>query len=202
MTNVGTNTENTMETTGKNTTKNTTESTCTEYSHVNSYIAGMREDDSHPVCGPVTDTVHPETENDDRTDRDIYIAILQDQIDYEKLSREIPYCYEMDIVDGIINIIADIATTIPRDGVEKVNSRFYPHEIVKNRLLKTDYNAIKHVMDNIRGNEDSIRDIRQYLKTALYNARDEIGIVNIRERRNNYCSSDFDENRKKRGNYR
>ncbi len=111
---------------------------------------------------------------DDRTDRDMYIEILRDQIGYERLCDEEPYCYQRDMIDGIINVIADIATIDSPTGNERVNGRNYPQEIVRSRLLKIDYPTVCYVLDRIRENGKEIRHVRNYLMTALYNARDEM----------------------------
>ena len=79
-------------------------------------------------------------------------------------------------IDGIIGIIADIATTEPLDGYEIVNKRKYPHEVVKSRLLKMDYMTVTHVLDRLKKNTTEIKSLRNYLITTLYNARDEMDL--------------------------
>jgi hypothetical protein len=105
-----------------------------------------------------------------------YTEILRNQVRYEELMYEKPYCFEMDKINGIINMVADLATTEPPDGIEWINSRPYSHEVVKSRLLKTDYEIITHVLDRMNENTTKIRNMRNYLLTALYNARDELDI--------------------------
>ena len=117
--------------------------------------------------------VKMEQPEDRRTDRDIYIEFLRDQVQYDRIRQEDTYGDKINIVDGIINIIADIATTDPPDGYERVNGRQYPHEVVKSRLLKMDYETITHVLERFKENKTEIRNMRSYLLTALYNARDE-----------------------------
>ena len=113
------------------------------------------------------------TMEDRRTDRDLYIEMLKDQIQYDDILHTDCFRDRMDIVDGIINIIADIATTKPSNGYERINGRDYPHEVVKSRLLKMDYDTITHVLSRFKENTTKIRNMRSYLLTALYNARDE-----------------------------
>ena len=74
----------------------------------------------------------------DKTDKELYIEMLRDQVWYEQLKQEKPFCFHMDSIDGILDIIASIATTKPKSGYERVNGRDYPHEVVKSRLLKMD----------------------------------------------------------------
>lgn len=110
---------------------------------------------------------------DRRTERDEYIDLLKYQVQYDRLCMEDEYHDQKNIIDGIINIIADIATTVPPDGYERINGREYPHEVVSSRLTKMDYETITHVLSRFKENKTEIRNMRSYLLTALYNARDE-----------------------------
>lgn len=151
---VRTNTDNTLETILENTPENTGE----EYGHVLSVNDGGGESP------------------DRQTDRDEYIRLLREQVEYDILCVDSHYHNRKDVIDGIINIIADIAITEPPDGYERVNGRKYPHEVVKNRLLKMDYELLIHVLDRLEHNCTKIRNLRAYLITALYNAKDEIDL--------------------------
>jgi hypothetical protein len=183
--NVGTNTENTSEITEENTTKNTTEITSREYSQVKS-LKGVNVDNSDnddwmdridwskPIKVTMQTPQHKVMTGQDKTDRDIYIEILKDQVEYDVLINDPVFSRYKETIDGIIVIIADIATTEPLDGYEVVNKRKYPHEVVKSRLLKMDYMTLTHVLDRLKKNTTEIRSLRNYLITALYNAKDEM----------------------------
>lgn len=176
---VGTNTENTMETIRENTAENTIESTQGDYGHVLSVNSG-NEDESNgrPVSADCSRPIRITAEKppDRRTDRDIYISMLREQVQYDIICQDSHYRNRMEIVDGIINIIADIAATDPPDGYERVNGRKYPHEVVKGRLLKIDYELLVHVLDRMENNCTKIHNLRAYLITALYNAKDEMDL--------------------------
>ena len=103
-----------------------------------------------------------------------YIRILKDQVGYERLCREPPYTDRISTIDGMLNLIADVATTDPPEGVEWVNKRAYSHEVVKSRLLKMDEKTLKHAIDRMDENTSKIRNMRAYLLTVLYNAKDEV----------------------------
>ncbi len=183
--NVGTNTENTSEITEEITTKNTTEITSREYSQVKS-LKGVNVDNSDnddwmdridwskPIKVTMQTPQHKVMTGQDKTDRDIYIEILKDQVEYDVLINDPVFGRYKETIDGIIVIIADIATTEPLDGYEVVNKRKYPHEVVKSRLLKMDYMTLTHVLDRLKKNTTEIRSLRNYLITALYNAKDEM----------------------------
>ena len=82
------------------------------------------------------------------------------------------YKNDMDTIDGIINMIADIASTVPQDNIEWINSRAYDHEVVKAHLLKLDIHSLYAVLDCLNNNTTNIRNHRNYLLTAVYNAID------------------------------
>ena len=108
-----------------------------------------------------------------QSDKAAYIDYLRDCIGYEDMIREERYRFEKEKIDGIINVIADVATTTPPDGKEWVNSRPYSHEVVKSRLLKMDRLIMEHVLDRMKENTTRIKNMRSYLLTVLYNAKDE-----------------------------
>lgn len=183
----GTNTYITTKTPEENTTNNTTEITQGDYSQVKSCQAAdvdNSDDDawmdgidwSKPIKVTMQKPDNTDTTGQDKTDRDIYIEILQDQMEYPILIRDPLYARYRETIDGIIGIIADIATTEPLDGYEIVNKRKYPHEVVKSRLLKMDYMTVTHVLDRLKKNTTEIKSLRNYLITTLYNARDEMDL--------------------------
>ena len=180
---VGTNTEiiteNTTESTAKIIHENTTDNALGEFSQVMSgESAADTDEDPWPdridFSKPFRVTMQKPP--DRRTDRERYIEMLKNQVEYDILLQDRTYRIYRETIDGIINIIADIATTEPADGYEMVNKRKYPHEVVKNRLLKMDYMTLMHVLDRLSKNTTEIRSLRNYLITALYNAKDEMDL--------------------------
>jgi hypothetical protein len=57
----------------------------------------------------------------------------------------------------------------------RVASDDFPVEVVKSKLLKLDGTHIEFVFDCLNENTSKIRNIRQYLLTALFNAPNTIG---------------------------
>ena len=157
-------------------TKNTTQITHREVSPVLSTKDEDNLDEDkwlEQVYSPNPIKVKMEQPRNRRTDRDAYIEFLRNQVQYDRIRQEDTYGDKINIVDGIINIIADIATADPPDGYERVNGRQYPHEVVKGRLLKMDYDTLTHVLERFKENKTEIRNMRSYLLTTLYNAFDE-----------------------------
>ena len=137
-----------------------------------------REEDTYDYSRPIRITMEqPKQREMTRQDmKAAYTDMIRDQVDYYNLLREERYRYQKDMIDGIINIIMDIAVTEPPDGMEWVNSRPYPHAVVVSRLLKTDYEIMTHVLGKMKETTKEIHNLRAYLLTALYNAKDEISL--------------------------
>ena len=200
----GTNTENISENTYGNTQENTTENTGGEYRPVMSCQAPAVDnfDDDEEWMDHIDWSkpfkVTAEKPVDRRTDRELYIEMLKDQVEYERILQEDTYHGKKDIVDGIISVIADIATTEPPDGYERINGRDYPHQVVVSRLTKMDYGTLTHVLDRLKKNNSEIKCMRKYLLTALYNARDEKEIQFQNFFNHTYNNTDWVEERRKR----
>ena len=117
------------------------------------------------------------TMGQDRRDlKAAYIEFIRRQMRYGDLMYDSHYRFDKDKIDGIINMIADLAVAEPPDGIEWINSRPYAHEVVKGRLLETDYDILTHVLDRMSANTTKIHNMRSYLLTALYNAKDEMSM--------------------------
>ncbi len=100
-----------------------------------------------------------------------YREIVMDAIDYDALLRDIPQ--DRDRVDEMLELIVEtVCTSKP---FVRVAGADYPAEVVRSRLLKLDGDHIRFVLDCMRENTTKVRNIKQYLLTALYNAPATIG---------------------------
>lgn len=99
-------------------------------------------------------------------DRMGYEAYLEEQLGIEALKNDYPY--ETETLEGIKDLILDIVCskrkTILIAGDEK------PVDVVKGRFMKLDMEHIRYVMNCMQENTAKIRNIKQYLLAALYNA--------------------------------
>jgi len=95
-----------------------------------------------------------------------YEAYLDEQLGIEALKTDYPY--DTGILDGIRELILDVVCskkkTIVIAGDEK------PVDVVKSRFMKLDMGHIRYVMNCLQENTVKIRNIKQYLLAALYNA--------------------------------
>ncbi len=104
-------------------------------------------------------------------DRMGYEEYLQDQLEIPILKQDYPY--ETETIDGIVDLILDVLCskrqTIQIAGDEKsVN-------VVKGRFMKLNIEHIRYVMDCLNHNDTKVRNIKQYILAALYNAPSTIG---------------------------
>jgi len=143
--------------------------------------------------GDITSSSPSSCSEDGRTKRDVLIDILKNQIEYDYLIQESPYSTMKEIIESILNLIADTVLTAPVNGFEQINGRQYPHNQVAARYMKIDYETIKYVLGRFRENTSRIRYVTPYLRTALYNAKDEIELHVLNE-----VNCDFEEEKRNR----
>ena len=100
-----------------------------------------------------------------------YRALILENIEYDFLKREAgPYS---DDLDEIVEIMVE--TVCAKRKYTRVAGSDFPHEVVKSRLLKLNSEHIRFVMDCMKQNTTKIRNIKQYLLAALFNAPTTIG---------------------------
>lgn len=76
-----------------------------------------------------------------------------------------PYVEDL---DEIVEIMVE--TVCAKRKFTRVAGSDFPHEVVKSRLLKLNCDHVRFVMDCMRQNTTKIRNIKQYLLAALFNA--------------------------------
>jgi hypothetical protein len=105
-----------------------------------------------------------ETSNDKIDRYDYYKEIINKNIDYEYLIKR----QDSKMVDEIVDIMFDYI------AIHRINTRIagadYPHQVVKDRLLKLTSAHVDYVIDCINENTTKIHNIKAYILIALYNA--------------------------------
>ena len=101
----------------------------------------------------------------------VYEEIIKDNICYDILKQDMPY--DHDRIDEIIDLILETVCTKRR--TIRIAGDDYPAELVKSKFMKLDGEHIRFVLDCMRENTTKIRNIKQYLKAALFNAPSTIG---------------------------
>ena len=110
-----------------------------------------------------------------RTERNdayrMYEEIIKDNISYDILLQD--NHLEADRINEIVDLILETVCT--KRSTIRVAGDDYPAELVKSKFMKLDSEHIRFVLDCMRENTTKIRNIKQYLKAALFNAPSTIG---------------------------
>ena len=101
----------------------------------------------------------------------MYEEIIKDNISYDILKADLPY--DGDRLDEIVDLILETVCT--RRKTIRVAGDDYPAELVKSKFMKLDSEHIRFVLDCLNKNTTEIRNIKQYLRAALFNAPSTIG---------------------------
>ena len=112
----------------------------------------------------------PETSTQKRTEAkdafESYRELILENIDYDILAGD-PHV-DREQLDEITQLVQETVCST-RDRI-RVGGNDYPAEIVRAKMLKLTGEHIHFVMDCLRKNTTQIRNIRQYLLTALFHA--------------------------------
>ena len=101
-----------------------------------------------------------------RKEREAYRQLILENIEYDILCQDRKL--RRDDLDEIVEIMVD--TVCANQPFIRVSGEDKPAEVVKSRLLKLDSGHIQFVLDCLSENTTKVRNIRQYLLAALYNA--------------------------------
>ena len=134
---------------------------------------------SIPILSPNPSPLREETAEPERKETEaaaqsaveIYREIIKDNIDYDILKQDMKF--DGDRLDEIVDLMLETVCTA-RKRV-RIAGDDYPAELVKSKFMKLDGEHIRFVLDCMRENTTKIRNIKQYLKAALFNAPSTIG---------------------------
>ena len=102
---------------------------------------------------------------------DIYREIIKDNIEYEHFIKHTDIDRER--LDEIVSLILETVCT--KRKTIRIAGDDYPAELVKAKFMKLNSSHIEFVFDCMKENTTKIRNIKQYLKAALFNAPSTIG---------------------------
>ena len=126
---------------------------------------------SYPILSEEMRTDGNEKTRIDKRDREEYRKQIKENIDYEVLVSDDPD--HIDILDEILNLMVDVVCA--NTEYIRVSGDDKPADTVRSQFLKLDSGHIKYVIDALQENTTKIRNMRQYLIAALYNAPMTIG---------------------------
>ena len=95
-----------------------------------------------------------------------YRDLILENIDYDVLASD-PHV-DQEQLDEIVDLVQETVCST-RNRI-RVAGNDYPAEVVRSKLLKLNSEHIRFVMDCLKQNTTRIRNIRQYLLAALFNA--------------------------------
>ncbi len=113
-----------------------------------------------------TDPFFPSGDGDEEMGkRERYRAYFMERLDYDQL---VSNRYDSRDVDEILELLIDTCCTARK--WQRVAGDDKPAEVVKSSLMKLESGHIQFVLDSLRENTTRVRNMKQYLLAALYNA--------------------------------
>ena len=118
------------------------------------------------------ETAEPERKGTEAADAySVYEEIIKDNIEYEHFIKHTNIDRER--LDEIVSLILETVCT--KRKTIRIAGDDYPAELVKAKFMKLNSSHIEFVFDCMKENTTKIRNIKQYLKAALFNAPSTIG---------------------------
>mgnify|MGYP002510186583 FL=1 len=100
-----------------------------------------------------------------------YRSVIQENIEYDVLTVKLHQ--DIAMLDEIVNLLTETVCTTKE--YLTVASDTYPSNVVKAKLLKLNAEHIEYVMDCMKSNATSVRNIKKYLLAVLFNALSTMG---------------------------
>lgn len=100
-----------------------------------------------------------------------YYDYFSEHLNISQLKKDYPY--DTELLDNILDLIVE--TVCSKKTMIRIAAEDRPAEVVRSRFMKLDAEHIRYVMDCFKENTTKIRNIRQYMLTAIYNAPITIG---------------------------
>ena len=110
--------------------------------------------------------IYPGRNEEEMRARMICKSFFEDQIEYDYLLDQYPY--ERETIRGILDLLVD--TYCSKRKYIRVAGDDKPADVVKSQIAKLNSSHIQYVMDCLKENTTDVRNIKQYLLAALYNA--------------------------------
>jgi len=125
---------------------------------------------------------------DEKMDRYSEIVdMVKQNICYDSLVNIYKFPTSKRIIDGIVNIIADILA-FEKDYVF-IEKTKYPYSLVKDKFSQLEYEHIDYILKSLENSKTKIVNTKAYLITALYNSIDTLDLYY----QNDISSADTDE---------
>ncbi|WP_026513580.1 MULTISPECIES: DUF6017 domain-containing protein [unclassified Butyrivibrio] len=120
----------------------------------------------------VIHTNHIYSMNQDMNDEySAYAEIVRENLDIDSMSERYPQ--DVDIIEGIYDLVLE--TVLCRKPTIWISKNEYPTNLVKSKFLKLNHMHLEYVMGCMKDNTTKVRNIKNYLLSALFNAPTTMG---------------------------
>ncbi|SFU87726.1 DUF6017 domain-containing protein [Butyrivibrio sp. M55] len=120
----------------------------------------------------VRSTNHISSMKQDMNDEyDAYAEIVKENLDIDSMCERYPQ--DVEIIEGIYDLVLE--TVICRKPTIWISKNEYPTNLVKSKFLKLNHMHLEYVMECMKDNTTKIRNIKNYLLSALFNAPTTMG---------------------------
>ena len=113
-----------------------------------------------------TDPILSETDVDKDEDRDAYYRYFYDRLEMDIMRERYPY--DKEVLDALLDMVLDVVCskrkTIRIAGDDKAVN------VVKAQFMKLQAGHVEYVLDGLKNSASKVRNIKQYILAALYNA--------------------------------
>ena len=127
---------------------------------------GSNTDNNDTDYSHTENPIYPGRDEEEMRARMICESFFEDQIEYDYLLEQYPY--ERETIRGILDLLVD--TYCSKRKYIRVAGDDKPADVVKSQIAKLNSSHIQYVMDCLKENTTDVRNIKQYLLAALYNA--------------------------------
>ena len=99
-------------------------------------------------------------------ERDSFRTYFMDQWEYDHLLKEHPY--DRELLDALMEIALDLMCS--KQKYVRIEGDEKPIKVVQGSVMKLDSSHLSYLIDNLSKNSTKVRNVKQYLLAALYNA--------------------------------
>ena len=127
---------------------------------------GSNTDKSNTDFSHTENPIYPDRMTDGMIERRRYEEYFREAIEYDILMHDYPH--DAETLEGILQLMVD--TCCSKREYIRIASDDRPREVVKSQLMKLNSSHIQYVMGCLQENTTDVRNMKQYLLAALYNA--------------------------------
>lgn len=125
----------------------------------NTYITNTEFNNTYPILSD-------SDEDKDEDERAAYGKYFQEKLEMEILKERYPY--DAETLDALMEMILDVVCS--KRKTIRIAGDDRPVNVVKAQFMKLDMGHVEYVVDCLKNSATKVRNIKQYMLAALYNA--------------------------------